>query len=97
MDEQRKDEIDQYIGQLEDEGALFWAGMKGDEAVFSINLEKMKSVCPPLYESITKDMDEVLLKLYDEGLISIEYDENLTPTFKITEEGEEALGNFEDF
>lgn len=37
------------------------------------------------------EMNRELLDLYSLGFITIEYDQNLTPSFKITDEGKKYL------
>lgn len=84
------DEEDQIIGWLEEQGALIWDGVAEDgEPMFRFDLEVLKVVMPPLYESIIKEMDDDLMQLYQEGLIEIEYNENLEALFKLSEKGKQ--------
>jgi hypothetical protein len=88
------------MGELEDQGAMEWAGMDGDDAVFAIDLPRLKELSPVLYESmmedILADIDESLLNLYKRGFVEVEYGDDLVPTFTITPEGISALGNFDN-
>ena len=59
------------------------------EAMFRFNLEILKDVLPELYDEIMQDIDADLMTLYEEGLVDIEYDENLNAKFKISPKGEE--------
>ena len=101
---ENNEEIMNIIGDLEDKGIIQWHGMQEDDAVFAVDMEKLKDEIPMLYDSIIEDMlaeiDEALLSLYQKGLISVSWDENLVPQFSITEAGEEAyrnsMGNLED-
>ena len=80
------------IGWLEEQGALFWDGVAEDgEPMFRFDLDKLKVIMPPLYESIMKEIDDDLLLLYKEGLVEIEYNENLEALFKVTEKGQEVF------
>jgi len=91
MDEEDKNII-QY---LEENNALIWEGMDEDgEAVFRFNLEVLKEIMPQLYKQIIEDIDEDLLKLYKEGLVELEYDEDLNAKFKLSEKGQEAMRRY---
>lgn len=79
---------DELIGFLEDQGAIVWDGVDTNgEAVFKFDLEKLKVVMPEMHAEIMKDIDADLMTLYEEGLVELEYDENLNAMFKITEKG----------
>lgn len=49
-----------------------------------------------------EELEQVLMHLYELGLVSVEYDENLTARFRITDEGQLELflrtleGNIDD-
>ena len=43
---------------------------------------------PELYDDIIADLDADLLKLYEQGLVEVEYDEDLNASFRITEKGQ---------
>lgn len=95
-----KDNNDEIIAYLEEEGAVIWDGVdETGEAVFKFNLERLKEVMPPLYDEIMADIDEDLMKLYKEGLVELEYDENLNAMFKISEKGRKLFEevNMKDF
>jgi hypothetical protein len=79
---------DKLIGYLEDEGAIIWDGLdQNGEAVFRFDLDRLKEVMPELYKEILADIDEDLMALYEEGLVDLEYDEDLNAMFKISEKG----------
>jgi hypothetical protein len=86
---------------LESKGALILDGVASNgEAVFKFNLDILKEVLPPLYNDIMAELDEDLLTLYKEGLVDVEYDEELNARFKISEKGERVmkdLGNLPPF
>ena len=81
-------EDDKMIGWLEDQGAIVWEGLAEDgQAMFRFDLDKLQEVMPELYAEIMNDIDEDLMKLYEMGLVELEYDENLNAMFKATEAG----------
>jgi hypothetical protein len=81
---------DEMIGYLEDQGAIVWDGVADNgEAVFKFNLDKLKEILPEMYEEIMADIDNDLMKLYDQGFVEIEYDEDLNALFRPTQKGAE--------
>lgn len=81
---------DEIIGWLESQGAVIWEGVADDgEAIFKFDLKVLKDIMPELYEDIMKDIESDLVVLYEEGLVDVEYDENLNAKFKISQKGEE--------
>lgn len=79
---------DELIGYLEDQGAIVWDGLaENGEAVFRFDLEKLQVVMPELYKEVMADIDNDLMMLYQEGLVEIEYDEDLNAMFRATEKG----------
>jgi hypothetical protein len=90
--EYNNDEIEQFMHYLEDSGVLEWVGMTTDgERTFVFNFEKMYYIFPELYDAMMEELNNELLSLYELGMITIEYDSNLSPSFKITEQGKEYL------
>lgn len=88
------DKDKEIMSYLEERGAVIWEGMDDNgEAIFKFDLEKLKTVMPPLYNEIMAELDEDLMALYKEGLIDIEYDENLNALFRMSEKGRKI---FED-
>lgn len=85
MDEEER--INEEIAHLVEAGALILYGMDKDEPVYHIVPEVMKQISPELYEIMMEELDDVLLSLYRDGLVEVEYDENLRPRFGLTEEG----------
>ena len=79
---------DELLGWLEEKGAIIWDGMDQEgEAVFRFDLSKLKDLVPELYAEIMADIDSDLMKLYEAGIVEIEYDEELNATIELTEEG----------
>lgn len=70
-------------------GAITIEGMdKNGEIVFAIS-EEAKEIAPELWESHIQHIDDSLLKLFEMGLINIEYDEELNATIHLKEEGKQ--------
>jgi hypothetical protein len=83
---------EQAIGYLISVGAAIWDGVdEHGERVFKFNMEILQEVMPELYDQIMEDVDHTMLELYKEGLVEVEYDENLEAHFKISPEGREHL------
>jgi hypothetical protein len=73
---------DEMIGWLEEQGALIWDGMdETGDPMFKFDMDILKDVCPPLYDTLMEDIDNDLLELYKAGLVEIEYDENQNGIF----------------
>ena len=69
-------------------GAIRLAGYNEEgEAVFELNEENTKELAPELWEAHKEYVDQNLIELYEDGLMEIEYDENLEATMHFTEEG----------
>lgn len=85
MDEERDEnmEISYYL----EIGAISLEGMdENGEMIFAIN-EKAKEIAPELWQAHIQHVDESLLKLYEKGLMQVEYDENLEATLHLSQEG----------
>lgn len=87
MDEERDYEMD--IEYYLDIGAISIEGMdeKG-ELIFAIH-EKAKDIAPELWEAHISYVDESLLKLYEKGLMQVEYNEDLEAMLHLSPEGQE--------
>lgn len=69
-------------------GAITLEGMdENGELIFAID-EKAKDIAPELWEAHTNYVDETLVKLYEKGLMQVEYDENLEATLHLSPEGQ---------
>ncbi len=72
-------------------GAIEVEGVDEDgELIFSIS-EKAKDLAPELWQAHSDYIDRSLIKLYEDGLINVEYDENLEATITVNENGMEAV------
>lgn len=86
------DEVDRYVDYLIEVGILVEDGMDEDgEPTYTYNFEKMKEIDMNLYESLMSDISDSLMNLYKNGLVKIEYDENLQAHFSATEKGFEVF------
>ena len=82
--------LDYYI----EIGAIEIAGIAEDgEFIFAIT-ELAKELVPDLWEAHQEHVDNSLLELYEMGLVNVTYDENLNPTFELTEEGKKVSKQF---
>lgn len=69
-------------------GAIRVAGVDKDgEIVYEIDEDITQSLAPELWESHMNYVDESLIELYEEGLVDVEYDENLEATLMLSPEG----------
>ena len=56
------------------------------EFIFAIH-EKSKDIAPELWAAHMKYVDDSLIELYEQGLVEIEYDENLEAMISLSPEG----------
>jgi hypothetical protein len=69
-------------------GAIRLAGYNEEgEAIFELNEAVTKELAPELWEAHMEYVDDTLIDLYKDGLLDIEYDENLEATMHFTKEG----------
>jgi hypothetical protein len=93
MDYDPSDEEHQAIMQyLLEEGAAILEGVDDDgQPVYQFDMEILEEVMPELYAVMQEDMDQVLIDLYQKGLIEVSYDEELNAIMSVSEEGKIAL------
>lgn len=85
MNEEEALEQIQYYIEI---GAIRLAGYNEEgEAVFELNEETTKELAPELWEAHMHYIDETLINLYKDGLLNVEYDENLEAIMHFTKEG----------
>ena len=83
-DEEALEQIQYYI----EIGAIRLAGYNEEgEAIFELNESVTKHLAPELWEAHMEYVDHNLLNLFEEGLMDVEYDENLEATMHFTKEG----------
>jgi hypothetical protein len=72
-------------------GAIEVEGVNEDgEIIFSMS-EKAQEIAPELWQAHVQFVDNTLIKLYEDGLINVEYDENLEATIMVSEEAKDML------
>lgn len=86
MDEEFEDKLGYYLSI----GVVELVGMdENGEVVYEIT-ELAETEAPELWEAHREYVDHALLDLYNRGLISIEYNEDLEAMINMTPEGYEA-------
>ena len=88
MDDDDKLEYYISIGAVELEGID-----ENGEVIYSIT-EIAKDLAPELWKAHEEYVDETLVNLYQDGLIDVEYDENLEAIIKLSPEGYEAAKQY---
>jgi hypothetical protein len=69
-------------------GAVSFEGVdENGEIIYSIS-ENAKEIAPELWQSHVDYVDRSLIDLYEQGLVDIEYNENLEATIHISPEGQ---------
>jgi hypothetical protein len=86
------EEEDQYdadrLAYYMEIGAVTLEGMdENGELIYAIS-EDAETLAPELWQSHTEYVDRSLMELYEQGLVEVEYDENLEATLHITPEGQ---------
>lgn len=68
-------------------GAVTLEGVdENGEIIYAIT-EEAEELAPELWESHIEHIDQSLIKLYEEGLLSVEYNEDLEAKFTLSPEG----------
>ena len=85
-DEEALKQIQYYI----DIGAIRLAGYNEEgEAIFELSEAVTKDLAPELWEAHIDYVDSNLAKLFEDGLMNVEYDEDLQATMHFSKEGYE--------
>lgn len=97
MDEEFEEKLDYYLSI----GVVELVGMDEDGEIIYEITEKAETDAPELWAAHRDYVDQALLDLYERGLISVEYNEDLEAMINMTPEGYEAarelgLLDFED-
>jgi hypothetical protein len=88
MDISDFEDPDEYTAYLVGEGALeLYVGEDG-ETYFNLT-DKTKELAPEFYDGIIEEIESELLDMYLNGLVQIEYDENLEVGYTLTEQGKD--------
>ena len=84
-EEEENDERIAYYLQI---GAISFEGMdENGEIIYAIS-EDAKELAPELWQSHIEYVDRSLIELYEQGLVEIEYNENLEAILHISPEGQ---------
>jgi hypothetical protein len=71
-----------------DIGAIKIVGFaENGEAIFELNEDTTRILAPDLWEAHEDYVDSELIDLMNDGLMEVEYDEDLNATFNFTKEG----------
>ena len=75
-------------------GVVSIAGVdENGEIIYQIH-ESAKDLAPELWEAHERYVDEGLVDLFNKGMLSVEYDENLEATITVTPEGMDLLKSY---
>jgi len=86
------EEHKEIMEYLLSEGAAILEGIDEDgEPVYMFDMEILEEVMPELHAVMQEDMDQVLVDLYQKGLIDVSYDEDLNAMMTISKEGKDVL------
>lgn len=84
------DDEDDFVEYLIEMCVLEEEGFdENGEILYKYNFEKMKELIPELYTEIMEGVNERMMELFELGLVTVEYDEDLVPHFSATPEGME--------
>lgn len=87
MDEQS---VDEYLAQLLELGALELDVMENGDVMYRTTA-LTETLAPEFYQAHLDEISDDLLSLYNKGLVSITYDENLEPLFGLTDLGQQYV------
>ena len=88
MSEEEDQEDADKLAYYMEIGAVTLEGMdENGELIFAIS-EDAETLAPELWQSHTEYVNRSLMELYEEGLVEIEYDENLEATIHLSPEGQ---------
>ena len=94
-EEDMQKEEEAYFAYLLEVGAMEIQGVAPDgQLMFKPNPEKMKEYAPEMYEMMQADIESSLLELYKEGMVDMEYDDNLVAKFRMTDKAKEEMARF---
>ena len=86
------EEHQEIMEYLISEGAAILDGIdENGEPIYKFDMDVLEEVMPELHAVMQEDMDQVLVDLYQKGLIEVSYDENLNALMSISEQGKVAL------
>lgn len=87
MDMEFEDD-DEFVEYLIEMCILEEQGFDEDgEILYTYNFERMKVLMPQLYEEIIGGVNDKMMTLFESGLVTVDYDTDLTARFSATPEG----------
>jgi len=87
-----EDRIDSLIDDLVAMGALIKNPEPvNGEFVFNVNTKRMEEVFPSFNNLFMQEVEDSMLSLFEQGLVTIEYDENLKAMYSLTEAGKSVI------
>ncbi len=90
-----QEEEDAYFAYLLEVGAMEINGVAPDgQLMFKPNVEKMKEYAPEMYQMMQDDIENSLLELYKEGLVDMEYSDDLEAKFKMSDKAMKEMERF---
>jgi len=94
FEEGLEEETERVIEYLVSLGAAEWDGMdEMGERMFKFNMPVLQEVMPDLYKEIMADIDNTMLGLFEEGLVDVEYNENLEAMFKVSDKAQQIIAD----
>ena len=86
------DRIEMLIDDLVEMGALIKNPEPVDgEFVYNVNAERMEEVFPSFNSIFMQEVEDSMISLFEQGLVTIEYNENLQAMYSLTEAGKNAV------
>jgi hypothetical protein len=80
--------VDEKLNYYIEIGVVEVAGIdENGEFIYKIN-DSAEELAPELWQAHHQHVDDSLIKLFEEGMVEVSYDENLEASIRLTEEGE---------
>ena len=89
--EMNEDGFDQMMEHYVEIGAVTVNGIDVSGNFIYVITDKAKELAPDLWEVHHEMIDEALIGLFEQGLIEVEYDEDLNANMKISDAAREVM------
>jgi hypothetical protein len=89
--EMNEDGFDQMMEHYVEIGAVTVNGIDVSGNFIYVITDKAKELAPDLWEMHHEMIDEALVRLFEQGLIEVEYDEDLNANMKISDAAREVM------
>jgi len=89
--EMSEDGFDQMMEHYVEIGAVTVSGIDKTGNFIYVITDKAKELAPDLWEVHHEMIDEALIGLFEQGLIDVEYDEDLNANMKISDAAREVM------